>query len=117
MSRSIASSVQCCIVISGSGEPVRTIFISQRPALRTGISTAEAFRAGSTAGKQDANQSAGSRRIMLRAPRFGRLLDRASLVERAQRHFGGAIGHPAAGKGNEAALLRVNGQEFHDLSA
>ena len=40
ISLSVVSSVQCCIVMSGTGEPVRTIFISHRPALRTGNSTA-----------------------------------------------------------------------------
>ena len=52
MSLSVVSSVQCCIVISGSGEPVLTSFISQRPVLRSGISTAPASSAGNTASRQ-----------------------------------------------------------------
>ena len=39
---SVVSSVQCCIVISGIGPPVRIILISHRPALRVGSSTAAA---------------------------------------------------------------------------
>ena len=49
ISLSVVSSVQCCMVISGSGEPVLTIFISHRPALRTGSSSAPASSAGSSA--------------------------------------------------------------------
>jgi hypothetical protein len=46
---SVVSSVQCCMVISGSTEPVFTIFISHRPGLRSGMSSARASGAGSTA--------------------------------------------------------------------
>src|SRR5260370_40297790 len=37
-------------------------------------------------------------------------------VQGAQRQLGGAIGHPTAGKGNVAAILRVDREEFHPLA-
>jgi hypothetical protein len=67
ISLSMVSSVQCCI-ISGGCEPVGTIFISHRPALRTGISTARASGAGSKASRQAPDQNETSCRVMLRAP-------------------------------------------------
>src|SRR6476469_4457425 len=43
MSLSVVSSVHCCIVMSGFGAPAFSTFISHRPALRTGNSTAPAL--------------------------------------------------------------------------
>src|SRR4249919_2565691 len=68
MSLSVFASVQCCIVISGVGEPALIIFISQRPALRIGISAAPASSAGSDASRQDPRQNERSCRFMLRLP-------------------------------------------------
>ena len=68
ISLSVAASVQCCIVMSGTGEPVRIVFISQRPALRTGSSTAPAPEAGSAASTPAAKTKPTSCRIMLRTP-------------------------------------------------
>ena len=56
ISLSVVASVHCCIVISGVGEPARIVFISHRPALRTGSSTAPASDAGSS-GQQTSAQS------------------------------------------------------------
>ncbi len=66
ISLSTVSSVQCCMVISGIGEPVLTIFISQRPALRTGRSSALALPADTT--RQTAEPSKASLRVMREAP-------------------------------------------------
>jgi hypothetical protein len=68
ISLSVVSSVQCCIVISGSGEPVRASFISHRPALRSGISTARASSTGNNASRHDPKQNERSCRVMLRTP-------------------------------------------------
>src|SRR5436190_18715912 len=104
---SVEASVQCCIVMSGTDPPVRTIFISQRPALRTGSSTAAASVAGISAARKTATAN-GRSCLMLRAPvsQWG-----MGLVERHQRPLSGAIGHPAAGKGDVAALIGLYGQE------
>ena len=56
ISLSVVSSVQCCIVISGTGDPVRSTFISHRPALRIGSSTALASLAGNSASRQAPNK-------------------------------------------------------------
>src|ERR1700720_3155627 len=100
MSLSVLSSVQCCIVISGVGEPDRTTFISHRPALRIGISTARASSAGSSVERPTAKQIETNSRVMLRAPGYSVRIDGgvAGSVLGAQRPFGGAIRHPAAGE-------------------
>ena len=69
ISLSVVSSVQCCMVMSGIGEPDCNIFISHRPALRTGSSTAPARRAGSsTASRQAPERNETSCRVMLALP-------------------------------------------------
>jgi hypothetical protein len=68
MSLSAVASVQCCMVISGSGEPPRTSFISQRPALRSGNSAACASSAGLSTMSQAPNHNETSCRDMLHAP-------------------------------------------------
>ena len=84
------------------------IFISHRPALRTGSSTARGVgrRQRSTAG-QVARHNERSCRVMLRAPGCcsDRLEMRSGSVERAQRPVVGAIGHPAAGERDVAAII------------
>src|SRR5437868_4539254 len=57
ISLSVVSSVHCCIVISGAGEPVCSTFISHRPDLRTGSSTAPAWFAGNHASKESPRQN------------------------------------------------------------
>src|SRR6478609_1923998 len=57
ISLSVVSSVQCCIVMSGTGEPVCDTFISHSPALRTGRSTAPARPAGHNASRDSAKQN------------------------------------------------------------
>ena len=42
--------------------------------------------------------------------------ERRRSVERAQRPLGGAIGHPAAGKGDVAAVIGLHAEEFHHLA-
>src|SRR5882757_1050812 len=94
---SVVASVQCCMVMSGIGEPVRTIFISHRPALRVGISMAEAASALIVHTRTVAAiRNEKSCRVMLRPPAW---LDRtARSVAHAQRPLGRAIRHPAAGE-------------------
>jgi hypothetical protein len=77
ISLSVPSSVQCCIVISGVAEPVRTTFISHRPALRIGISTARASSTGSSVSRQTARQIETNSRVMLRAPGYSVRIDEA----------------------------------------
>src|SRR4249920_3227355 len=107
ISLSVPASVQCCIVMSGTGEPDRTTFISHRPALRTGNSTAAASPASSRASVQ---QNERSRRVMSRAPFYLVLQAQAARrsEQRAQRLFGGAIGHPATGERDIAAVVRLH---------
>jgi hypothetical protein len=66
MSLSVVSSVHCCIVISGEGDPARSTFISHSPALRTGSSTAAAPPAGNRASRPMAEQDTRSSRRMRR---------------------------------------------------
>ena len=66
ISLSTVSSVQCCMVISGTGVPVLTIFNSHSPALRTGRSSARALPADKT--RQRAEPSKASLRVMWEAP-------------------------------------------------
>src|ERR1700722_20351843 len=108
---SVVSSVQCCIVISGSAVPVFTIFISHSPGLRTGKSSARAPDAGSAASRADPRQNETNCCFML--PRSRELVQQdARSVIGAQR---GAIRHPAAGKRNVAAVTGVDRGEFHPL--
>jgi hypothetical protein len=65
---SVASSVQCCMVMSGAGAPVRSIFISHRPALRKGSSAATASGTGTATSQQAPNANETSCRVMLRTP-------------------------------------------------
>src|ERR1700686_3779206 len=62
---SVVSSVQCCIVIAGLGEPALAIFSSHRPGLRSGNSTAPASRTGNKASRHAPKQSERSCRFML----------------------------------------------------
>src|SRR5882757_3669686 len=113
---SVVSSVQCCIVMSGTGEPTRCTFISHRPALRTGNSTAPASLAGPSARRGSAKQNERSCRAMsalLLTSCFQALW--AGSVERAQRLCVGAIGHPAAGERDVSAVIGLHGEEFHHL--
>src|SRR3954453_2087628 len=68
ISLSVVASVQCCIVMSGAGEPVRSTFISHRPALRTGKSSALASLAGNSASRHSAETNDRSCRVMLARP-------------------------------------------------
>jgi hypothetical protein len=63
ISLSVEGSVQCCIDISGSAELVLTIFISHRPALRSGKSSAAAGMAIASAEPTKTNE---------RSPRMAR---------------------------------------------
>src|SRR5689334_23291954 len=65
---SVVASVQCCMVMSGIEPPVRTIFISHRPALRTGSSTARASATGHSASPHAAETYERSSRVMRGAP-------------------------------------------------
>ncbi len=65
MSLSVVSSVHCCIVISGFGAPALCTFISHRPALRTGNSTAPAL---SGASRPAAERDKRNNRLMGRLP-------------------------------------------------
>src|SRR6478736_9166597 len=118
ISLSVVSSVQCCMVISGIGEPARTTFISQRPAFRTGRSTAQAVPMGSCIRKKRAEPSKTSCRVMPALRLFSRqdsrlIVDRS--VERANRPIGGAVGHPPAGERDVAAVIGLDRQELHHL--
>src|SRR5579863_9046830 len=96
MSLSVVASVQCCIVISGSGEPVRTSFISHRPALRNGNSTATACAPHATIMEAPSNHET-SHRVMRRVPQ-GQIDGRTAgieLVFGVQRPIAGAPWHPA----------------------
>jgi len=64
ISLSVVASVQCCIVMSGAGEPERSTFISHKPALRTGNSTAAASLTGSSASRAIVQQDTRSRRVL-----------------------------------------------------
>src|ERR1700759_2815457 len=78
ISLSVLSSVHCCIVISGSGEPARTTFISHRPALRIGNSSAAARPVGDNASRQQDVKASDSNRwiiISVFASREGRIPD------------------------------------------
>jgi hypothetical protein len=79
MSLSVVASVQCCIVISGSGEPVRTSFISHRPALRNGNSTATACALHASPMEAQSNHET-SRRVMRRIPQ-GQIEGRTTSIE------------------------------------
>src|SRR6185437_5357380 len=71
---SVVAAVQCCMVISGSTEPVFTIFISHRP----GLQAASHRRAHGTAAASSAERTPGKTKqagvSCFRAP-VGRLID------------------------------------------
>src|SRR4051794_11936710 len=114
ISLSVVASVQYCIVMSGAGEPVRSTFISHRPALRTGKSSAPASPACNSLSTPNAEPNQTSCRIIVSAPADLSVRAKRS-VERAQRPRIGTIGHPAAGERNVPAFLGLNGEEFHHL--
>src|SRR5579863_5682610 len=68
ISLSMVWSVQCCMVISGKGEPVLTILTSHRPALRSGRSSAHAQPAGAIANRQKTKPPAASLHVIDHAP-------------------------------------------------
>src|SRR6202012_3529615 len=113
MSLSTVGSVHCCVVSAGSCEPTLTIFISHRPGLRSGSSSATAPVVNS-ASAQPPMPNERSPRSMLRAPSLFQEIPGSVLGD--DRLVVGAIGHPAAGKGDVAARLRVDRQEFRNLA-
>src|ERR1700730_17761956 len=115
ISLSVVSSVQCCIVISGIGDPVRSTFISHRPALRTGRSTARASLTGSATTRPSATQHKANCLTMATLLAGCRRFQRGS-VTRAQRAVIGAVGHPAAGERDVAARMQLDREEFHHLA-
>src|SRR6202000_754370 len=114
ISLSVVSSVHCCMVRSGFGEPARITFISHKPALRIGSSSAEAPSTGSNVKRPSATPNETSCCFM--CPASGWIV----AMDGADRSVAGVhrtvIRHPAAGKENIAAIMRLHGEEFHHLA-
>src|ERR1700735_4442957 len=85
ISLSVASSVQCCMVMSGIGEPVRITFISHRPGLRRGNSSARAPNAGASVSRLSATPNENICRVMICALSIAGGPDHRALVLGAQR--------------------------------
>src|ERR1700754_191613 len=112
---SVVSSVQCCMVMSGSGEPVRTIFISHRPALRVGISMAEAASPLIVHTRTVAAiRNEKSCRVMAPSSLGGS--NGQPSVAHPERPVLRAIRHPAAGERDVAAIIKLRRGGFFFFS-